>query len=307
MRIVKLSWPPSFSGPRPSRCSAQDRIEVTAEPVECLPVGNNGVGWAKVDNNQPDTETRLYFRRFNDSVEDLYWVKMKPAGNGRYWGVFPKAEDVALQRHDVIEQRQNLKRENSWAEWWRAKEASDDRNPSRDLDQDVIRERASQGKLEKRDWLAEMDDDKFQSWLEQLENEPTEYFTAVHDYKGQRLAKSPTMAAEVRKNCRVELTPEQQGVADNLVVGETAYWQRDESVLPLALRRHRQPGRSLERHPRRQRLPRLRGRLVEEAGAPDPRRGGDRRPGRRRADRPVAARPGLAGASLSARGQQLPA
>lgn len=230
MRIVKLSLAALVFGVAAVQVPAQDRIEVTAEPVECLPVGDNGIGWAKVDNNQPDTETRLYFRRLNDSVEDLYWVKMKPAGNGRYWGIFPQAEDVALKRHDVIEQRENLQRENSWAEWWRAKDASDDRNPSRDLDQEVIRERASQGKLEKRDWLAGMDDDKFQSWLEQLENEPTEYFVAVHDYKGQRLAKSPTMAAEVRKNCRVELTPEQQGVADNLVVGETAYWQRDESV-----------------------------------------------------------------------------
>lgn len=230
MRIFKLSLAALVFGATAIQVPAQDRIEVSAEPVECLPVGASGIGWAKVENNQPDTETRLYFRRLNDAVEDLYWVKMRPAGNGRYWGIFPHAEDAVLQRHDIIEQRENLKRENSWAEWWRAKDSSDDRNPSKDLDQEIIRERASQGKLEKRDWLAEMDDQRFQSWLEQLENEPAEYFVAVHDYKGQRLAKSPTMVAEVRKNCRVELTPEQQGVADNLVVGETAYWQRDEGV-----------------------------------------------------------------------------
>lgn len=230
MRTVKLSLIALLLGAATFPATAQDRIEVDAEPVECMPVGDNGISWAKVENNQPDTQTRLYFRRLNESVEDLYWVRMQPAGNGRYWGIFPKAEDAALKRHDVVEQRQNLQRENSWAEWWRAKDASDDRNPNKDLDQDVIRERASQGKLERRDWMAEMDDDKFQSWLEQLENEPTEYFVAVHDFKGQRLAKSPTMAAEVRKNCRVDLTPEQRGEAENLIVGETAYWQRDQTV-----------------------------------------------------------------------------
>lgn len=230
MWTLKLSVAALLGGLASLPLAAQGRIEITAEPVECLPLGDNGIGWAKVDNNQPDTQTRLYFRRLNDSVEDLYWVPMKPAGNGRYWGIFPKAEDNALKRYDIVEHRENLKRENSWAEWWRVKDASDDRNPNRDLDQDLIRERASQGKLEKRDWLAEMDDDQFQKWLEQLENEPAEYFTAVHDFKGQRLAQSPTMAAEVRKNCRVELTPEQRGLADNLVVGETAYWQRDQNV-----------------------------------------------------------------------------
>ena len=230
MRIALLSSAALLLAAATFQATAQDRIQATAQPVECLPIGENAVAWANISNNQPDTQTRLYFRRLNDSVEDLYWVRMQPAGNGRYWGVFPKTEDVALKRFDIVEQRQNLQRENSWAGWWRAKDASDDRNPNKDLDQNLIRERASQGKLERRDWIDEMDDRKFQSWLEGLENEPAEYFVAVHDFKGQRLAKSPTRAAEVRKNCRVELTPEQRGEADNLVVGETAYWQRDQSV-----------------------------------------------------------------------------
>jgi hypothetical protein len=34
----------------------------------------------------------------------------------------------------------------------------------------------------------------------------------------------------VRKNCRVEMTPEQLGEAENLTVGETAYWQKDEAL-----------------------------------------------------------------------------
>lgn len=210
--------------------AAQAPVRIDAEPVECLPIGENAAAYTQVTNNVPDTETRLYFRRLNDSVEDLYWVKMKPAGQGRYWGVFPKAEDRVLQRYDVIAQREQAKQAESWAQWWRAKDSSDHRNPTNELDQNLIRERASQGKLERRDWLAEMDDPTFQRWLEQLENEPTEYFTAVHDWQGKRLAKSPTRVAEVRKNCRAELTPEQQGEADNMTIGETAYWQKDEGV-----------------------------------------------------------------------------
>ena len=209
---------------------AQSSIRIEAEPVECLPIGANGLAWTKVENNAPDTEVRLYFRRMHDAVEDLYWVRMKPAGEGRYWGVFPKAEDRMVQRHELIESRQEAQQDTSWAAWWREKDQTDHRNPNSDLDQDLIRERASQGKSEARDWLAEMDDATFQRWLEQLENEPTEYFTSVHDWQGRRLAKSPTRVAEVRDNCRVELTDTQVGEAENLTVGETAYWQRGEQL-----------------------------------------------------------------------------
>jgi hypothetical protein len=229
MRLHPLVIPLALSLGFGSEVPAQEPIRIETEKVECLQVGENGVAWATVENNIPDTTVRLYFRRLNESVEDLYWVRMVPAGKGRYWGVFPKAEDQVLKRHDLTERRQELIRQNSWAEWWRAKDGSDDRNPNSDLDQEVIRERASQGKLEKRDWLAELSDQEFQQWLEKLENEPAEYYTSVHDWQGQRLAKSPTQALEVRKNCPTELTPAQQGEAENLTVGETAYWQRDEA------------------------------------------------------------------------------
>lgn len=223
--LAALAFAATFAAPL-----AAQPVRIETEKVECLPIGENGVAYTQVANNVPDAETRLYFRRLNDSVEDLYWVRMKPAGQGRYWGVFPKAEDRLLQRHDIIQQREQAKAAESWAEWWRAKDSSDHRNPTQDLDQNLIRERASQGKLERRDWMSEMDDPSFQRWLEQLENEPTEYFTAVHDWQGKRLAKSPTEVAEVRKNCRVDLNPEQIGEAENMTVGETAYWQKDEGV-----------------------------------------------------------------------------
>ena len=168
--------------------AAQSSPRVTTDPVDCLPIGDNAAAWATVEDNQPDTEVRLYFRRLHDAVEDLYWVRMWPAGDGRYWGVFPKAEDHALQRHEVVETRAEVRAETSWAAWWREKDLSDDRNPNHDLDQDLIRERASQGKQIERDWLGAMDDQEFQRWLEQLENEPAEYFAAAHDSPSRRPA-----------------------------------------------------------------------------------------------------------------------
>lgn len=210
--------------------SAQDSINVDADPVECIPVGENAVAWSTVENNVSDTTVRLYFRRMHDSVEDLYWVRMKPDGKGRYWGLFPKAEDREVQRHEIEERRRDAQGEYSWAQWWREKDTSDHRNPTDDLDQDLIRERASQGKAVPREWLAEMDDRTFQEWLEELENEPAEYYTAVHDYQGKTIARSKTRVVEVRDNCRVDMTPEQQGESENLTIGETAYWQRDEQI-----------------------------------------------------------------------------
>lgn len=213
-----------------STAVAQEPIRVETEQAECLPVGDNGVAYATVDNNVADTEVRLYFRRMHDAVEDLYYVRMQPEGDGRYWGVFPKAEDREVQRHELEERREDSRERYDWAKWWREKDGSEDRNPNDDLDQDLIRERASQGRLESRDWLAEMDDATFQDWLEQLENEPTEYFTSVHDHQGDRLAKSTTRVLEVRDNCRVDLSERQIGEAANMTVGETAYWQKAEGL-----------------------------------------------------------------------------
>ena len=210
-------------------------LTVEAEDVECLPIGDNGVAWARVVNNVPDTTVRLNFRRMHDAVEDLYYVHMNPEGQGRYWGVFPKAEDRQLDRHDLIETREEIQEEYRWAAWWREKEISDHRDPNDEqdeleLDDDLLRERASLGKKLPRDWLTEMDDPTFQSWLEQLENEPAEYYVSVHDANGRQLARSPTRVTEVRESCRPDLTEQERGEAENLTVGETAAWQRDEEV-----------------------------------------------------------------------------
>lgn len=224
---------------------AAQQLTVNAEQIDCLPIEENAVGWAQVTNNQPETTTRLYFRRLHDHVEDVYYVEMHPVGDGRFWGVFPKAEDRDFDRHELGDER-DLRQayaeaartqqtdaeeeEYDWARWWRAKELSEDRDPNDDLDQELISERASLGRLEERHWLKGMDDATFQEWLERQKNEPAEYFVTVNDSKGRRLARSQTMVAEVHGDCDVQLTPEQLGEAENLSVGETAEWQRDEQI-----------------------------------------------------------------------------
>lgn len=215
----------------PAVLAAQGVVRVTADDLECLPLEDNGVGWATVEGNTPATAVHLNFRRLHDMVEDLYWVEMHPAGEGRYWGIFPKSEDRVLDRHDLEEKRQAAEEEYRWARWWRQKQVSGDRDPNGDLDDDLIRERASLGKLLPREWLAEMSDEEFESWLEQLENEPAEYYVSVHDSAtGRELARSKTRVVEVRESCRLDLNEEERGEAENLTVGETAHWQRGEQV-----------------------------------------------------------------------------
>jgi hypothetical protein len=208
-------------------------LEVVADQVACIPANDNAVVMATVAGDRPGTTVRLYFRRLNDVVEDLYFVNMIPSQEeGRYWGVLPKPERRKPARHEIARQRQAVVDANAWAEWWRVKEASDDRNPTRDLDDDKIRERASLGKHESRNWMDQLDDAAFQKWLENLEFEPVEYFVSVADPSRQVVAQTPMMIGEVRQpsSCHVELTPEQRGEAENLVVGETAGWQAGEPV-----------------------------------------------------------------------------
>jgi hypothetical protein len=206
---------------------------VEADQVACIPVRSNGIVWATVTGVQPGASIRLYFRRLNNVVEDLYFLNMlQSSESGRYWGMFPKPEKRKPDRHDIEQQRDPIVDANRWAAWWRQKEASVHRDPNDDLDDDKIRERASRGKLEDRHWMNQMSDEQFQKWLEKLEYEPAEYFVAVVGPSHQIVAQSPMMVVEVKSQseCRVELTPEQEGEAANLLIGETAPWQVGEPV-----------------------------------------------------------------------------
>jgi hypothetical protein len=205
---------------------------VSVERVECIPAGANAVFRASVENDQPGTTTLLFFRRMHDIVEDLYFVQMYPEGEGKLWAVMPKAEKRKLDRHEIEQRRDDVSKSHPEVTWWRAKESSEHRNPNQDLDQDEIRERANVGKGEPRDWMNTLSDQEFETWLDSLEYEPVEYFVATFGATGDLLARSPMMVGDVRSEsqCRVDLTPEQLGEAQNLIVGETAPWQRGKPV-----------------------------------------------------------------------------
>ncbi len=199
---------------------------ITVFPPPCLPLESNGLVTAQVSPDTPGSTVRLFFRRLNIEVEDFYYMEMEPAGAGQYWGVFPIPTPDKMIRKDL--KRSDGPPPDPWAAWWRAKEQSDDRDPNRDLNRKRIMERAPIGKLEKRSWLQGLSDAEFQRWLERQQFEPAEYFVAVYDAQTQRIAVSDMYVAEVRKDCRVSLTPQQLGMAKNLTVGETNVWQKGE-------------------------------------------------------------------------------
>jgi hypothetical protein len=207
---------------------------ITLGQLPCLPQNGNGVLNATVSPEVAGTTARLYFRRMNTAVEDFYYVEMEPAGGGGYWAAFPvptddKADKKALKNYQY-EGKTIPNTGKPWAEWWRAKELSNGRNPNNDLDEKLIQERASLGKQEKRVWMNGMDDAALQAWLERLTSEPAEYYVALVDGTGRTVARSEMRNVEVRNDCRVSLTPQQQGYAKNLVVGETQVWQAEEEL-----------------------------------------------------------------------------
>lgn len=201
---------------------------VDAEQVGCLLVEENGVVRATVENGAADSEVRLYFRRLHEEVEDFYWVQMRPQGNGEYWGILPKSESTELRRRELEGVQDNVRE--LWALWWREKVAQADRNPNDDLNQSLIEERARVGEREQRDWMESMTDAELERWLEEIEFEPAEYYAAVYDGFGQRVARSGMRITQVRDECPVRLTPVEASLAQNLTIGETAPWQRGEEI-----------------------------------------------------------------------------
>ncbi len=61
-------------------------------------------------------------------------------------------------------------------------------------------------------------------------NKMIEYYVALVAPGGKTLARSATHMAPVKNDCDVELTEAQQGVAENLIVGESAIDQKGEEV-----------------------------------------------------------------------------
>lgn len=171
---------------------------------------------------------RLYFRRMDIEVEDFYWSPMNAEGDSKYWGVLPDPEDhpPVVKEYDDAESA-----ETSWAEWWKAKDQSTDRDPNGDLDTELIKERASTVVPGDRDWMEAMSNEDLQEFLESLENEPTEYYAALFDSKGKEVGRSDMRVGPVQDTCEnPALTPQQVGESYNQTIGETAAWQTGKSV-----------------------------------------------------------------------------
>ena len=229
--LLSVSLAMSLSATAPA---VGQQTSVTLGPLACLPQNGNGVLNATVSPEIPGSSTRLYFRRMNVEVEDFYYIEMEPAGGGGYWATFPVPTESKFPKQKLDNYNyEGQKIDNTgkpWAEWWRAKENSQARNPNDDLDKKLIQERASLGKAEKRVWMANLDNPTLQTWLDSLKTEAGEYFVAVVDGSGRLLGRSEMRSVEVKKDCKVSLTPQQEGFAKNLVIGETAAWQKNEEV-----------------------------------------------------------------------------
>lgn len=198
---------------------------VAVDPVRCLPIEQHAVVTARVANEPGGSTVRLYFRRLHQEVEDFYYVEMDPRGGGQYWAALPKPADEELDVENLADTDDDDERDNPWAAWWLAKERSDDRDPNDDLNERIIEERADLGRRIDRDWMLAMSLEDLQDYLEGLENESAELYASVVDPTGRELARSPMTATLVTEGCRVSLTPEERGRANNLVIGETAPWQ----------------------------------------------------------------------------------
>jgi hypothetical protein len=203
---------------------------VTIEALECLPVSGFTPVFARVGSEPAGAQVRLYFRRAHEEVEDFYYVVMEPTGDGRYYAVLPKPADEEFERREIENPQTEEQQSNLEAAWWLEKEESADRDPNDDLDRKTIEERASVGRQQRRDWLTATNIVELDRWLKRAENEPAEIFVAVVSANGQMLAKTAMQGIYVRKDCRAQLTPKEEGFAYNLVIGETAPWQGSEPV-----------------------------------------------------------------------------
>lgn len=212
---------------------------IKSQQLRCLEIGTHMVLQAKVDDEVVGSDVRLHFRRLHEVVEDFYWVRMQPKGGGYYWTVLPMPEEEKLVARELakrVEELEQLEKERqekideNTAAWWLVKEHSEHRNPNGDLDDDQIRERASRGKLEQRTWMEKMDAEALEKFLVEQKYEPAEYFAAVYDAYGERISASDVKVVPVTDDCEGNLTAQEQGFAENLIVGETAPWQVGQDV-----------------------------------------------------------------------------
>jgi hypothetical protein len=224
--LVAILLVATFGGP-PAHANG---VSIDVELPQCLPISGFMPVYASIRGEPGGSEVRLYFRRLNEVVEDFYYLEMEPVGIERYYAVLPKPVDEELETRRLDDPEDDDEDEYREAAWWRHKELSDHRNPNDDLDQDLIEERADAGRRQQRSWLRSWTLEQIDGWLKERENEPAEIFVAIYDAGGLQLASSPIQPLAVREDCPAALSELEEGYANNLVIGETAVWQRDEEV-----------------------------------------------------------------------------
>jgi len=164
---------------------------VTVDEVACLPLEENEILNATVNPEVGGSSVRLYFRRLNP-VGDFYYSEMDTPGGGMYWSPFPKPED--REQPELTD------------EWW-----------------DVLKDR---------DWMEGHDREWLENLLEEQENEFAEYYVAVKSATGESLSRSKFTLTPVleQDDCEVELTERQDGMAENMTIGETIEEQEGREV-----------------------------------------------------------------------------
>lgn len=196
---------------------------LVAGDLACLPLGEHAVVTARTDAPLAEEESlRVYFRRLSHEVEDFYWVEMtRDEATGGWWAVLPLPESARLARKEL----EGYTGADLTAAWWKTKETTEERDPNRDLDAETIREKASVGRNDRRDWLLDGDPAELDGWLATQKYEPAEWFLARVDAEGRALERTPMRVAPIDKDCRVELTDDQRDEANELDIGDTAAWQ----------------------------------------------------------------------------------
>ena len=116
-------------------------------------------------------------------VEPFYYNVLFASGAGSHWTVFPKPENRDQEELDD--------------EWWET--------------------------LKDREWMEGHDRDWLEQWMEDQQHEAAEYFIAVHDASGERVARSDHILVEVwdPDDCDVQLSTHESGWSQNLTIGET--------------------------------------------------------------------------------------
>lgn len=83
------------------QAQATPNPRITVEPIECLPLGDNGVVAARVTNEPLAAQLRIYFRRVNASHPDFYYVKAHAEGGGIHRALLPRPIITGKQQEPV--------------------------------------------------------------------------------------------------------------------------------------------------------------------------------------------------------------